>query len=100
MNVIENMAEVNFPYILSYKKVPNFFAAIQSAAVPPKFTQKFLIETLEFKGTNDRPLIRILKSLGFIDAAGNPTSLYSDYKNKDIAKNVLGESIKTCYDIL
>ena len=95
-----SVVETDFPYTQSYKKIPKFFNVIQSAAVPPKITHKVLIETFEFKGTNDRPLIGILKSLDFIDGNGVPTQLYYDYKNKDIASTILGNCIKSCYKIL
>lgn len=94
------MSNTSFPYTQSFKKIPNFFEAIQKAAVPGKFTTKFLYETLEFKGTNDRPLATILKSLGFIDSNGVPTEKYYNYKNKDSASIVLGDSIRNCYDAL
>lgn len=94
------MSDENFPYTQSYKKIPAFFEAIQKAAVPEKFTNKFLYETLEFKGTNDRPLSTLLKNLGFIDSNGNSTQKYFDYKNKDVAPTILGESIRDCYEEL
>lgn len=91
---------ITFPYTQSYKKIPAFFKAIQNAAVPTKITQKVLGETFDLKGTNDRTLIGLLKGLGFIDVNGVPTQKYSDYKNPSNAKNILGESIKFCYDAL
>lgn len=94
------MAETDFPYTQSYKKIPDFFAKIQSAAVPSKFTQKVLVETMEFKGTNDRPLLNILRSLGFIDASGVPTQTYYDYKNKEKASQIMGKCLKSCYATL
>ncbi len=92
--------DIIFPYTQSYKKIPEFFKTIQNAAVPPKFTQKVLQNTFDFKGTNDRTLIGVLKGLDFIDVNGIPTQKYSDYKNPSIADNVLGECIKSCYDSL
>ena len=94
------MSNTNFPYTQSYKKIPEFFEAIQKAVVPEKFTTRFLAETLKFKGTNDRPLTSILKSLDFIDVNGAPTEKYFNYKNKDIASAILGKSIKNCYSTL
>ncbi|WP_371504349.1 DUF5343 domain-containing protein [Nitrosopumilus adriaticus] len=92
--------DTNFPYTQSYKKIPEFFQAVQNAAIPDKVTQKVLGDTFGFKGTNDRTLIGVLKGLGFIDAAGVPTSKYSDYKIPSKAKIILGESIKNCYEAL
>ena len=89
-----------FPYTQSYKKIPAFFKAIQNAAVPTKITISVLEKTFELKSVNDRSLIGILKCLGFIDGNGTPTQKYSDYKNPSIAANILGESIKSCYEII
>ena len=94
------MTDINFPYTQSYKKIPSFFKSIQGAAVPQRVTQKVLQNIFELKGTNDRTLIKILKSLGFIDASGIPTQKYSDYKNPSDAENILGDSIRSCYHIL
>ena len=66
------MSDVSFPYVASYKKIPEFFTTIQTAAVPDKVTTRVLANTFEFKGTNDRPLIGVLRSLGFIDENGVP----------------------------
>lgn len=90
----------SFPYTQSYKKIPEFFESIQRAAVPSRVTISVLEKTFDLKSVNDRPLIGILKCLGFIDGNGAPTSKYSDYKNPTIAPSVLGESIKICYEQL
>ncbi|MCA9812154.1 MAG: DUF5343 domain-containing protein [Nitrosarchaeum sp.] len=94
------MSDVSFPYVASYKKIPEFFTTIQTAAVPDKVTTRVLANTFEFKGTNDRPLIGVLRSLGFIDENGVPTQIYSDYKNPNESRKILGHSIKKCYETL
>jgi len=90
----------SFPYTQSYNKIPKLLSAIQNAAVPTKFTISVLEQTFDLKSINDRPLIGILKCLGFIDTNGTPTQKYSDYKNPSNAENILGDSIKSCYDAL
>ena len=94
------MSDISFPYTPSYKKIPTYFTAIQRAAVPTRLSTRVLANTFEFKGTNDRPLISILRYLGFIDENGNPTQTYSDYKNPNESRKVLGRSIKKAYEIL
>lgn len=56
-------------YLITTKNLEPFFNGIISARAPERFTQKFL-ESLEFKSTNDRLYIGLLKGLGFIDEGG------------------------------
>lgn len=92
--------DFTFPYTQSYKKIPDFFKSIQNAAVPSKFTYKVLANTFDLKGPNDRALVALLKSLGFIDGTGIPTQKYSDYKNPSNSEIILGECMKSCYGVL
>ena len=87
----------DFPYTQSFRKIPDFFKSIQSAAIPKKFTTSVLAEQFDLKGVNDRPLIGVLKNLGFVDDKGTPTNMYKEYRNPINSKNIIGECIKTCY---
>ncbi len=86
-------------YLLTTKNVEPFFNSIVSARAPERFTQKFL-ESLEFKSTNDRLYIAVLKGLGFIDESGAPTSRYYDYMDQTLSKSVLAEAIMEAYEDL
>jgi len=88
--------QVTNAYLYTVKNLPDMLAAIQKASVPPKFTHEFL-QTLGFKSTNDRSLINVLKGLGFLDSNSVPTPIYSQYRDKDIAKKVLAQQIKKAY---
>jgi len=70
--------------------------AIQKAAVPTRLSQDFL-ELLDFKSTNDRAYINVLKGLGFVDQNGVPTQVYHEYRNPAIAKRVLARQLKVAY---
>ena len=48
-------------YTVKYGSLAAYFDAIQGAQPPERFSVKFL-ENLEFKSTNDRTIIGILKS--------------------------------------
>ena len=91
---------MEFPNLNVSGKIPLFFEKLQKAAVPEKFTYKFLIDTLGFKGTNDRPLLSLLKCMEFIDDNGIPTDAYRSYKNAQTSKVTLGKQIKKCYSVL
>jgi len=86
-------------YLMTTKNVESFFNSIVSARAPERFTQKFL-ESLEFKSTNDRLYIAVLKGLGFIDESGIPTSRYYDYMDQTRSKSILAEAIMEAYEDL
>jgi len=90
----------SLPYLSSNKNVPDLFSKIASAKIPDAFTQKFLANVIGLKGTNDRPLISLLKQLGFLDDTGKPTSEYSKLKNPSLAKQSLATGIRRAYPAL
>ena len=89
---------MNLPDIYTLKpgSIPAFFDAILRAEAPERFSVKFL-EALEFKSTNDRAFIGILKDLKFLDADGKPTKLYFEFLDRDNSKKVLASAIRTTY---
>jgi Family of unknown function (DUF5343) len=86
-------------YLLTTKNLDAFFNSILSAQAPPKFTNKFL-EQLEFKSTNDRLFIGVLKFLGFIDSNGIPQERYFKFLDQTQSKQILAASIKESYSDL
>jgi hypothetical protein len=85
------------PYLPSYKNVEKLFRSIAAAKRPEAFTQKFLSETLGIRGAADRPLIALLKTLGFLDAAGRPATEYDALKNPERAPFAIGHAIRRAY---
>ena len=85
------------PYLPSYKNVAKLFDKIRAAKIPEAFTTRYLANTLGLKNTNDRALITLLKTLGFLDNSGQPTERYAALKNDKIAKKVIAEGIKEAY---
>jgi hypothetical protein len=85
------------PYLNSYKNVDKLFQNIATAKRPETFSQKFLVDTLGLKSTTDRPLIALLKTLGFVDAAGKPTADYDALKNPDRATYAIGAAVRRAY---
>jgi len=76
--------------------IPRFLAHIQTAGVPPKVSQEYLT-SVGFKSTNDRPLIPVLKALGFLDSSAAPTERWRNYRDKGKAKGVLAAAITEAY---
>lgn len=87
----------------SYTQKPNtvsdYFEAILNAEPPERFTNQFLVQ-LDFKSTNDRMFIGILKELGFIDTDGAPKQRYYDFLDRTQSKIILAEGIKEAFSDL
>ncbi len=58
------------------------------------------MEQLEFKSTNDRLFIGILKGLGFLDEGGTPTQRYYEFLDQTQSGVVLAEAVKESYSDL
>jgi hypothetical protein len=86
-------------YTLKPGSIPAYFDAILQAGAPERFSVKFL-EGLEFKSTNDRGIIGILKDLGFLDADASPTKRYFEFLDKTQARTVLANAIRESYSEL
>jgi len=90
---------LNPSYLVTTKNLESFFNSLITAKAPGSFTQKFL-ENLEFKSTNDRLYIGILKNLGFSDANGVPTERYFKFLDQSQSKKILAEAIQEAYSDL
>jgi hypothetical protein len=91
---------VELPYLPSYKNVEKLFEKIATAKQPEAFTHGFLSDVIGLKSTTDRPLIPLLRTLGFIDAAGKPTPEYGALKNPDRAGAAMATAIRRAYEPL
>lgn len=86
-------------YLITTKNLSTFFNSLLNAQPPAKLTNRFL-EQLEFKSTNDRLFIGVLKALKFIDVNGVPQELYYKFIDQTQSKTVLAEAIKEAYSDL
>ncbi len=86
-------------YTPNTNTIPRFLTLIQSAGVPPKVSQDYL-KSVGFKSSNDRYLIPIMKTLGFLDTSGVPTDRWRAYRDKGRAKGVLAAAITEAYGSL
>jgi hypothetical protein len=83
-------------YLITTKNLESLFNSLITAKAPDAFTQKFL-ESLEFKSSNDRLYIGLLKGLGFIDTNAIPTERYYAFLDQSQSKQVLAEAVKEAY---
>lgn len=86
-------------YMITANHLPGILEAIQHAGVPPRFTQEFL-RSLGYESSNDRAVIGVLKSLGFLDQSGVPTDQYRAYRNRAEAPYILATAIREAYSDL
>jgi len=86
-------------YTVKPGSIPAYFDAILNAEAPERFSIKFL-ESLEFKSTNDRPIVGILKDLGFLDTDGVPKQRYYEFLDRSQSGKVLAEAIREAYSDL
>jgi hypothetical protein len=83
-------------YMITANQIPRILAALQDAGVPARFNREFL-KSLGFTSSNDRAIIGVLKSLGFLDQSGIPTDKYRAYRNKVEAPYILADAIRDAY---
>lgn len=99
INLLGENMDTDVPRMPSIKNLHAILGAMQKAAVPEAFGIDFL-KDMGFTSSNDRAVIKTLKYLGFLDAAGKPQASYKEYMNHTKSKKVLGDSIRTAYDDL
>lgn len=86
-------------YTLKPGSVPAYFDAMLNAEAPDRFTVRFL-ESLEFKSTNDRPFINVLKDLDFIDTDGVPKDRYYEFLDRSQSAKVVAEGVREAFSDL
>ncbi|MDF2366488.1 DUF5343 domain-containing protein [Sneathiella sp.] len=86
-------------YTVKAGAIPDYFEAILNAEAPERFSHKFLVG-LDFKSTNDRLFIGILKELGFIDTDGVPTPRYFEFLDRSQSPRILASGIREAYSDL
>ena len=78
-------------YLTSTKNLKDILASMQQAQAPKQFSTSFL-NNLGFKGTADRLIINMLKSLGFLEPSGAPTKTYFKFLDQTQSARVLAEA--------
>lgn len=88
---------MSYNYAIKTGTLKAFLERVKSKEleVPTKITQAYL-ESIGYKSVNDRPIIRVLKSIDFIDSNGVPTQKFKDFRT-EISKQVMAEALKKTY---
>src|SRR5579883_1538034 len=87
------------PYMMSVKNLSAILDKIQKAGAPDAFGLDFL-KDLGFTSSNDRGVIKLLKYIGLLDAAGKPQASYREFMDHAKAKTVLAARLRDAYDDL
>jgi len=88
------------PYILSVGLIPKIFEKMQNARRPERFTQDFLETKLGHSGGSARPIIPLLKRMGFLGSDGVPTPLYDQFRNADTQSAAIAQGMRNGFSEL
>ena len=84
----------NFAYMTSTKNLAQILSKIKGAGTPPRFTHEFLKSNLGFPSSNDRTVIGVLKSLGFLAPDSSPTDRYNEFRDGTRSGAVLATGMR------
>jgi hypothetical protein len=88
------MSEI--PYTPLPGKMKEYFDKFQQVGIPIKVNPPWL-KSIGFSGGNDHYIVKVLKSIGFIDASNSPTELWKRYKDPTKSQVVLAQGIREGY---
>jgi len=66
----------------AYGSIGKVLSKIIEAKRPERFTQDFMETVLGLPSSSLRPVIPLLKRIGFLNQDGSPTDLYSKFKTE------------------
>jgi len=85
-----------YPYIVKIGSLRDFLKKVPGIGVPDKITTTTL-KGLGYTSSNDAPIPRILKFIGFIGEDGTPSDSYRLFRNKEKSSAVMAASLKKAY---
>ena len=88
---------VKLPYLNTPGTIPKVLDKIVEARTPERFTYDFLGTKLGFKGGNARPIIPMLKRLGFLADDGTPTERYTQFRAESSRGKAMAEALRDAY---
>lgn len=88
------------PYMASTGLIQKIFEKIENARRPERFTLDFLGTKLGYKSGSARPIIALLKRMGFLGPDGIPTSLYDAFRNTETQGNAVAQGMKKAFSEL
>lgn len=86
----------DYPYTMNTGRLRTLMGLISEVGVPKKLTVSWL-ESAGYKSKNDRPILSVLRFIGFIDQEGVPTRAYREYRDASKRAAVLAAAVKGAY---
>jgi hypothetical protein len=84
----------NPPYMNAYGSISKVLERIIEAKRPERFTQDYLETVLGLPSSSLRPVIPLLKRIGFLNQDGSPTEIYSKFKTEGGRKAAMASALK------
>jgi hypothetical protein len=85
------------PFLNATGLVTKILDKIIEASQPERFTQDFLATKLGYSSGSARPIIPLLKKLGFIASDGAPTQLYAQFRNPENRGAAMAQALRTAF---
>jgi hypothetical protein len=85
------------PFMNAHGLVTKIFDKIIEASQPERFTIDYLSNKLGFTSGSARPVIALLKRLGFIGSDGTPTVLYARFRNPENRGAAMAEGLRNAF---
>lgn len=82
------------PFVNATGNVTKVLDRIKQAPTPQRFTQDYLATVLKLPGGSAKPVIPLLKRIGFLATDGTPTDRYKRFRNPDSSGAAMAEAIK------
>lgn len=90
---------MNYPYSTSTGSISKILKKIQNVGQPKKVDGKWFA-SIGFTKTSEKRMIAVLKFIGFAEANGTPTSLWSKFRSTKTGKSMLGQALIKAYSEL
>jgi hypothetical protein len=88
------MADI--PYLTKTSTITDFLTHLQGAGVPERVDKAYL-DSVGFTSSADRPIIPLLRFIGFIDSSSRPTDRWKEFKARAKAPKVMGKALTEAY---
>jgi hypothetical protein len=96
----QDSGEPKFPYTTEPQALRRLLTEIPKRPKPPKVTMETLQAWNVSKNNNARTAINVLKKLGFLGSAGEPTESYVEFMKTGVGPSVLAQKIRDVYRVL
>tara|TARA_R110001599_G_scaffold353231_1_gene590929 strand:- start:68 stop:688 length:621 start_codon:yes stop_codon:yes gene_type:complete len=85
--------------MVTYGRIDHIVQKIKDAKTPDRFTNDFLKEVIQAKGSNDRAFISLAKRCGLLNQDGSPTDRYKRLRSttQSVSKTAMAEAVKSGY---